>query len=525
MNRWILTYSRALIVFLLTVLTVWWHPAAVQAQDNPPVVIASKDFPENRLLAEIMAQLIEQKHPDIPVIRKFNLGSALILFPALKTGEIDIYPEYTGTAWSILLKIQEPVRDPLRAYLRVAQAMRQDYQIELLMPFGFENSYAMAMAEERAKELGVTRVSDLIPLEDKLTLVVSPEFAIRDDGLKGLKNAYKLAFPKMRTMEHGLAYEAIRSGKADLVDTWTTDGKLAKIRMRLLEDDLDFFPPYDAVPMIRMETLLRYPELKETINLLAFRLSDERMQKLNQRVEEGEAVPSVASSFLRSEDLGDRLIKRQSSVQFFAFMRDRAPELLHFTLEHIILAGIAVALACLLAIPLGILLTRFSSLTTPVLGTAGVIQTIPSLALLAFMIPLLGLGEKPAVAALTLYAILPILRNTYTGIKEVDESLIEAARGIGLTNWQILTRVELPLATRTIMAGVRTSTVISIGVATLAAFIGAGGLGDPIVTGLQVNSQNWVLSGAIPAAILALIVDFSLGQVEWFARPRGVGDR
>jgi osmoprotectant transport system permease protein len=160
-----------------------------------------------------------------------------------------------------------------------------------------------------------------------------------------------------------------------------------------------------------------------------------------------------------------------------------------------------------------------------VLGLAGVIQTVPSLALLAFMIPIpgLGLGARSAVVALLLYALLPIVRNTFTGIREVDPALLEAARGMGLTSGQVLWRVEMPLAVRTIMAGIRTSTVISIGVATLAAFVGAGGLGDPIVTGLQLNDIDLILSGAVPAAGLALIVDFGLGMCERLLAPRGLG--
>jgi osmoprotectant transport system permease protein len=178
-------------------------------------------------------------------------------------------------------------------------------------------------------------------------------------------------------------------------------------------------------------------------------------------------------------------------------------------------------LAIFLAVPVGIVLTRWTALAQPVMGAAGVIQTIPSLALLAFMIPIpgLGLGARSAIAALFVYALLPILRNTYTGIREIDPNLIEAAKGMGLHDRQILLRIELPLATRTIMAGIRTSAVISIGIATLAAFIGAGGLGDPIVTGLQLNDSRLILAGAIPAAVLAVIMDFLLGRVETVLAP------
>ena len=158
------------------------------------------------------------------------------------------------------------------------------------------------------------------------------------------------------------------------------------------------------------------------------------------------------------------------------------------------------------------------------LTLAGVVQTIPSLALLAFMIavPWLGLSVRSAIAALLLYAVLPILRNTFTGLRDVDPDLVDAARGLGLTDRQILLRVRFPLATRTIMAGVRTATVISIGVATLAAFIGAGGLGEPIVTGLYLNDPGLILTGAVPAALLAIAADLGLGRLERRLVPRGL---
>jgi osmoprotectant transport system permease protein len=193
-------------------------------------------------------------------------------------------------------------------------------------------------------------------------------------------------------------------------------------------------------------------------------------------------------------------------------------------MQHMWLTAMAVLLAIAVAVPLGIYLTRNERLSPGVLAAAGVVQTVPSLALLAFMIPIpgLGLGARSAIAALFLYAVLPIIRNTYTAIKEVDADLLEAARGMGLKSGQILRRVELPLATRTIMAGIRTATVISIGIATLAAFIGAGGYGDPILTGLQLNDVPLILSGAIPAALLALVVDFILARVENRLVPRGL---
>jgi osmoprotectant transport system permease protein len=320
-------------------------------------------------------------------------------------------------------------------------------------------------------------------------------------------------------------------GKIDLIDTYTTDGKLSRFPVVLLEDDRGFFPPYDAAPVVRRATLDAHPGLQRVLRRLAFTLDDAKMAELNHAVEhEGRSFAAVAREFLDEAHLLDDAVRDPTRVgadraDFGAFLWSQRTRLLSLTGQHLFLTLVAVALAIVVSLPLGILLTRFERLAQPVIGTTGVIQTIPSLALLAFMIPVpgLGLGSRSAVAALFLYALLPIVRNTYAGIKAVDENLIEAARGMGLTDPQILRRVQLPLAVRTIMAGIRTSTVISLGVATLAAFIGAGGLGDPIVTGLQLNDTRLILSGAIPAALLAVLADLALGRLEARLQPRGVG--
>ncbi|HEY8528882.1 MAG TPA: ABC transporter permease [Paenibacillaceae bacterium] len=200
----------------------------------------------------------------------------------------------------------------------------------------------------------------------------------------------------------------------------------------------------------------------------------------------------------------------------------RWEDLLIAFVQHIQLVGVSMAIAIAIGVPLGVLITRVAHLRSGVLGTAGVLQTIPSLALLGFMIPLLGIGVPTAVAALFLYSLLPIIRNTYTGIRDVDKSIIEAARGMGMTDLQILIRVQFPLALSVIMAGIRTATVINVGTATLAAFIGAGGLGDFIFLGIARSIDALVLLGAIPAALLALLFDFVLGLLEKWTVPKGL---
>lgn len=524
--------SRALLGAILAVV-VLVAPAIARGQESTdtsePLVIGSKNFAESRLLAEIMAQLIEAD-TELEVERRPNLGGTLLVHRALVAGEIDLYPEYTGTSWAIVLKREETARDPLRTYLEVRRGYRQRFGVEWLEPFGFNNSYALAMREDVAQKLDAERISDLAELGATVRVGVSHEFLNREDGYPGLAETYDLDIENLRGMEHGLAYEAVESGKVDVIDVYTTDGKLARFNLRILEDDRRFFPPYDAAPLVRQEILERHPELGATLSRLAFRLPNERMQKLNYEVEVKRREPSeVAGEFLRDEGLlNDAGTPSQASdvgtaatQGFLPFFLDRLPETGGLVVEHLVLTGTAVFLAILFSVPVGILLTRKTALSGPVLGVAGIIQTIPSLALLAFMIPIpgLGLGTRSAVAALFLYAILPILRNTVTGIRQVDPELVEAARGMGLTDGQILRLVELPLALRTIMAGVRTSAVISIGFATLAAFIGAGGLGDPIVTGLQLNDTRLILAGAVPAALLAIVTDFVLEALETALSP------
>lgn len=200
----------------------------------------------------------------------------------------------------------------------------------------------------------------------------------------------------------------------------------------------------------------------------------------------------------------------------------RWEDLLSATFQHMQLVLISMAIAILVGVPLGIAVSRLPSLKSWVIGGAGILQTIPSLALLGFMIPLFGIGMTTAIAALFLYSLLPIIRNTFTGIQDVDKTIIEAARGMGMTNSQILFKIELPLALSIIMAGIRTATVINVGTATLAAFIGSGGLGDFIFIGIQRNIDALILIGALPAAILALIFDFLLGYMERLTTPRGL---
>lgn len=210
-------------------------------------------------------------------------------------------------------------------------------------------------------------------------------------------------------------------------------------------------------------------------------------------------------------------------MNVWQFMLQNHTEVAELTLEHLWLVGVSTVLAVLVGIPLGILITRWPSLNKPILGSANIIQTIPSLALFGFLLPAPWIGERAdrlAILALTLYALLPLIRNTYTGIKSVDPAVVEAGRGMGMTDRQLLFQVELPLALGVIIAGVRVAAVISVGLATIAAAIGAGGLGEYIFRGLAMVNNQVILAGAIPAALLAILADVSLGWVEKRLAPR-----
>ncbi|WP_071394734.1 ABC transporter permease [Bacillus tuaregi] len=208
--------------------------------------------------------------------------------------------------------------------------------------------------------------------------------------------------------------------------------------------------------------------------------------------------------------------------QIFTFLGTYGSEMLFKIWEHLYISVIAALLGIVVAVPLGVVLTRMPRAAEAVMGILSIIQTIPSFAILAFFIPILGVGKLPAITALFFYSVLPILRNTYTGVKGVNQNLIEAGRGMGMTGWERVMYVEIPLAIPVIMAGIRMSTVYLIGWATLASYIGAGGLGDYIFSGLNLFLPEFIIAGAVPVTILALLVDLFLGKVEEWVTPKGI---
>jgi osmoprotectant transport system permease protein len=498
-------HSRHLIVLALAVLMA--TPARLLA--SPPdrrIVIGCKQDVEGTVLAEIMAQLLEDR--GFPVERRFSLGGTLICFEALKRGSIDLYPEYSGTIEQAILRLPGRVS---HAYMRAELGRR--FSLEMLDFFGFSNTYALALSRATAERLELKRISDLKG-HPELRFGFSNEFKNRADGWLGLKQAYGLSAEPVG-MEHALAYGAIRDGKLDVTDAYSTDGDLKKFDMVLLDDDRRFFPGYLAMPLVRAEL---NDSAKRVLEELAGTMTAVEMQALNQSVQEKKSLRDVAAAFLQSKGLLTG--ERQAAAPAVAERTIDWAFLLKCTLTHLKLTLLALVAGMVVAIPLGALVYRLGSLSRPVLYVTGILQTIPSIALLAFMIPLFGIGATPAIAALFLYSLLPILNNTVTALVSIDPVLRKVSVGMGLTAWQRLRYVELPLAAPTILVGIKTAAVINIGTATLAAFIGAGGLGEPIVTGLALNDPNLILQGAIPAALLAVITELAFELLQRVVVPR-----
>jgi osmoprotectant transport system permease protein len=500
-------------------------PGEAPASSRPGrIVVGSKNFDESRILGEMFARLLEAR-TELTVTRSLGLAGTQVCFEALRTGAIDVYPEYTGTGLVTILR--DPAGGDAPATLRrVRAAFLATWDIHWLAPLGFENAYEIAIPREIADAESVRTISDLVRIAPTLRAGFGYEFIDRDDGLPGLRETYGLEFENVVAMQQALKYQAAGAREIECLDVYTTDGRLVVHDLTVLEDDLGFFPPYEAAALVRGETLDRHPEVGAVLGLLAGALDEETMRQLNLRVEhEGETVDRVAQDALEMLGLvGSREVHAVSARgrDLPGYMWANRGTLLGLVGEHLTLSGLGLLLGVLTAVPLGLWLEGRRGLAESAIRAVGVTQTIPSLALLAFMIPLLGIGMTPAVAALWLYAIFPVLRNTYTGVRDASPEAVESAVALGMTAGQVLFRVRLPLAASVIMAGVRTAAVITVGTATLAAFIGAGGLGEPIVVGLQSNDSVVVLSGAVPAAILALTVDAALGGVERWVRPRGV---
>jgi osmoprotectant transport system permease protein len=472
--------------------------SSVQAADR--LKVGSKRFTESYVLGEIIAQTAGGEH-------RPGLGNTAILYEALKNGAIDVYPEYSGTITAEILKTEE--RLDLAALNRRLAPMG----LAVSIPLGFSNSYALGMRRGGAERLGIRKISDLA-VHPAVRIGLSNEFLGRRDGWPGVKAAYRLP-QSPRGLDHGLAYEALAAGEIDVMDLYTTDAKIERFDIALLEDDRRFFPPYEAVLLHRTDAPARFPEAFEKLRRLEGRIDAATMRKLNARAEiDKQPFAQVAREFL-----GERPSGASRTLLGAVF----APDFWRLLGQHVGLVLGSLLAAMAIGIPLGVAAAKWRFLTQPVMLATGLVQTIPSLALLAFLIPLTGtIGVWPALLALFLYALLPITRNTHTGLTQVPRGLKQAGTALGLEARQVLRLIEVPLAFPTILAGIKTSAIVSVGTATIAAFIGAGGFGERISQGLALNDSIALLAGALPAAALALAVHglFELAERSLVRGPR-----
>ncbi len=485
-------FSASLVAIVATILM-----ASLHAQDRA-VAVGAKNFTEGYVLAEIMAQLLESR--GIEVERRYGFGGTLVAFEALRAGDVDVYAEYTGTISQAILQSNEDLS------IGELTAALDPLGLELLPQFGFNNTYALAVTPTTAETFNLQSVSDLRN-HPQLRFGLSHEFRDRLDGWPGLKGVYEL--PQTSSgIEHGLAYQALLENEIDVTDAYSTDGDLERYGLVVLTDDLRYFPGYLAMPLARAEL---DSDVKEIIGELAGRLDDDSMRALNAEVlVQQRSFADVASRFLLAQGLTGDSLAEPATIW---------PTLANNTLVHLKLTGIALLAACIAGLGIALAVYRSRALSATVLYIAGLLQTIPSIALLALMIPLAGVGQTPAIIALFLYSLLPIARNAITALVTIDPLLRRVSAAIGLTHRQQLRYVFVPLALPHVIAGIRIAAVVSIGTATLAAFIGAGGLGEPIVTGLALNNTNLILQGAVPAALLALATELFFEALERWLVP------
>jgi osmoprotectant transport system permease protein len=479
------------------------------SRNRPAWKIGSKQFTESVILGELLTQTAQSQGQS--AIHFQGLGGTRLVFNALVSGEIDAYPEYLGTVTQEIFAGRS-----FDDHAAVVAALKET-GISLSAPLGFNNTYALGMLRQRAEELGIATISDLARFPE-LRWGLTSEFMDRGDGWPALSGRYGLSPANLKGLDHDLAYRQLAAGTLEVIDVYSTDAKIKQLNLRVLEDDRKFFPRYDAVVLYRQELDQALSPSQRWYQQLAGKIDEIHMIAMNHRAEiDGIAEQRVATDFLNQmegfegtiaiiqEDLFQRLVKR--------------------TVEHLDLVRKSLIPAIFVGIALGIFAYRRPLLGQGLLALVGIVQTIPALAVLVLImpavtalgLPALGVGSVTAMTALFLYSLLPIVRATYSGLHGIESSYLESAAALGLSDSYRLWKIELPIASRSIFSGIKTAAVINIGFATLGALIGAGGYGQPILTGIRRADQWTVLEGAIPAALLAVCVQFLFEVSErWF---------
>ncbi len=463
---------------------------------SEPLKIGSKRFTESYVLGEVLLQAAGH------AVHRPGLGNTGILHAALLSGAIDVYPEYTGT---IVREILKQEGNPSLQQIDAALAAQG---LSVSIPLGFNNTYAVGVPRSLAMKLGLRTIGDLAA-HTKLRVGVSHEFLGRKDGWPGLARTYGLERFRPTGLDHGLAYEALASGRVDVIDVYSTDAKIARYDIQVLADDRGYFPRYDAVLLHRRDAPQRHAEQWAGLSKLQGRIDAASMLRMNAAAEiDGRSFKDAA----RLLDAA-ATAPQPASTSFLGVLFDE--HFLRLTIQHLVLVFGSVAASMVVGIPLGVAAASYRRFEKTIFAIVGVLQTIPSLALLAFLVAAIGaIGILPAAIALFLYGLLPIVRNTHAGLIGVGKGIRQAAAALGLSTRDRLRYVELPVAAPAILAGIKISAVINVGTATIAAFVGAGGYGERIATGLALNDSTMLLAGAIPAAALALVTQSLLDLVE-----------
>lgn len=468
----------------------------------PPVVIGSKKFTESYVLGEIAQHAFYDR--GIAAEHRQGMGGTIILWQALRTGQIALYPEYTGTIGEEILKSPvAPSADAMRAELaKMGVGMSGE--------LGFNNTYALVMRRDAAERAHIKTIGDLRAYPE-LKFGLTHEFLDRRDGWRPLAERYELRPQVLNGIDHALGYEALRISSIDVKDAYSTDAKIAENDLVALVDDLHFFPQYKAVFLYRLSLPAAAVDV---LRQFENSIDEPRMIRLNAEAERTKDYARAATLFFRNA--------ASSPPRYLAPSMFR--NITRWTARHLELAGISLLLSVVVGVPLGIAASRGGAIGHGILAVTSAVQTIPSLALLALLVPVpsFGISARTAIAALFLYGLLPIVRNTATGLQDISQPIRESAIALGLEPRAQLRKIYLPIASRTILAGIKTSAVINIGTATLAALIGAGGLGEPILSGLNLNDHATILQGAIPAALLALIVQWSFDLLDRVVIPKGL---
>jgi osmoprotectant transport system permease protein len=492
------------ILSLFLLLSLLIASAASADNGKPEVKVGSKKFTESVILGEIATDLA--RNENATAVHRRELGGTRVLWDALVNGEIDVYPEYTGTIRREILA-GEAVTD--EASLR--ETLRK-HGVLMTRSLGFSDTYAVGLKKETCEKLKIGSISDLRRYPN-LRFGFSNEFMDRTDGWPGLRKRYGLPQKNVFGMDHDLAYRGLENGSIDATDLYTTDAEIRHYGLCVLDDDLHYFPSYDAVLVFRSDLAKRAPRVAVTLHRLEGKITEADMIRMNALVKL-DKIPEerVAADFLSAHLSVNPEVVGETTVE----------RIWRHTLEHLYMVSISLLAAILISIPLGVIAAKTARTGQIIIGMVGIIQTIPSLALLVFMIPLLGIGGPPAIVALFLYSLLPIVRNTFTGLRDIPSEVCESAKALGLPASARLRLVEMPMASRAVFAGIKTSAVINVGTATLGALIGAGGYGQPILTGIRLDNTGLILQGAVPAALLALGVQGVFELTEKIFVPKGL---